>query len=101
MTPPQPPLHITTIADLCLRGGTTGSSWAPAIQLLPHSPPTPPTPPTHPNPRRPRPPQPLQRNMVREATAFLLDVLQDNSPAQAVLQTKLLEINLVTNPQVS
>ncbi len=42
----------------------------------------------------------LQRNMVREATAFLLDVLQDNDPKNAVLQTKLLEINLVTNPQV-
>eukprot|EP00884_Botryococcus_braunii_P006634 jgi/Botrbrau1/15972/Bobra.0294s0010.1 len=43
----------------------------------------------------------LQRNMVREATAFLLDVLQDNNPQYAALQTKLLEINLVTNPQVA
>ncbi|PSC73488.1 clathrin heavy chain [Micractinium conductrix] len=43
----------------------------------------------------------LQRNMVREATALLLDVLQDNDPKHAVLQTKLLEINLVTNPQVA
>ncbi len=43
----------------------------------------------------------LQRNMVREATAFLLDVLQDNDPKNAVLQTKLLEINLITNPQAS
>ena len=42
----------------------------------------------------------LQRNMVREATAFLLDVLQDNDPKNGVLQTKLLEINLITNPQV-
>ena len=42
----------------------------------------------------------LQRNMVREATAFLLDVLQDNDPRNAVLQTKLLEINLITNPPV-
>ena len=31
----------------------------------------------------------LQRNMVREATAFLLDVLQDDSPANAKLQTKV------------
>lgn len=31
----------------------------------------------------------LQRNMVREATAFLLDVLQDNSPEQEKLQTKV------------
>jgi clathrin heavy chain len=31
----------------------------------------------------------LQRNMVREATAFLLDVLGDNSPQYAALQTKV------------
>ena len=30
----------------------------------------------------------LQRNAVREATAFLLDVLQDNKPEHAMLQTK-------------
>ena len=42
----------------------------------------------------------LQRNLVKEATAFLLEVLQDNDPRNALLQTKLLEINLVTNPQV-
>lgn len=38
---------------------------------------------------------------VREATAFLLDALAGDRPEQAVLQTKLLEINLITNPQVS
>ena len=27
-------------------------------------------------------------------------VFQDNDPKHAVLQTKLLEINLITNPQV-
>ena len=43
----------------------------------------------------------LQRNMVREATAFLLDALADDKPEQGALQTKLLEINLVTNPQVA
>jgi len=43
----------------------------------------------------------LQRNMVREATAFLLDVLADDKPEQALLQTKVLEINLVTNPNVA
>ncbi|DBA67143.1 hypothetical protein WJX79_007694 [Trebouxia sp. C0005] len=43
----------------------------------------------------------LQRNAVREATAFLLDVLQENKPEHDKLQTKLLEINLVTNPQVA
>lgn len=31
----------------------------------------------------------LQRNMVREATAFLLDVLQDNLPEHDKLQTKV------------
>ncbi|KXZ42859.1 hypothetical protein GPECTOR_114g310 [Gonium pectorale] len=43
----------------------------------------------------------LQRNMIREATAFLLDALSGDRPEQGVLQTKLLEINLVTNPQVA
>ena len=31
----------------------------------------------------------LQRNMVREATAFLLEVLQENKPEQDKLQTKV------------
>ncbi len=43
----------------------------------------------------------LQRNMIREATAFLLDALSGDKPEQATLQTKLLEINLITNPQAS
>lgn len=43
----------------------------------------------------------LQRNMVKEATAFLLDALQDDDPKNAALQTKLIEINLLTNPQVA
>ena len=43
----------------------------------------------------------LQRNAVREATAFLLDALSADDPKHAALQTKLLEINLVTNPQVA
>ena len=43
----------------------------------------------------------LQRNMVREATAFLLDALSADDAAQGALQTKLLEINLVTAPQVA
>ena len=42
----------------------------------------------------------VQRNMVREATAFLLEALAGDRPDQAALQTKLLEINLITNPQV-
>jgi clathrin heavy chain len=43
----------------------------------------------------------LQRNMIREATAFLLDVLKPNLPEHALLQTKVLEINLVTFPNVA
>lgn len=31
----------------------------------------------------------LQRNMIREATAFLLDVLKPNLPEHALLQTKV------------
>lgn len=42
-----------------------------------------------------------QRNMVREGTAFLLEALQGDKPEEGPLQTKLLEINLVTNPQAS
>lgn len=38
---------------------------------------------------------------VREATAYLLEVLKDDSPDHAALQTKVLEINLITNPQVA
>ncbi|XP_073045937.1 clathrin heavy chain 1-like isoform X1 [Primulina eburnea] len=43
----------------------------------------------------------LQRNMIREATAFLLDVLKPNLSEHAFLQTKVLEINLVTFPNVA
>ncbi|CAO2817070.1 unnamed protein product [Amaranthus hypochondriacus] len=43
----------------------------------------------------------LQRNLIREATAFLLDVLKSNSPEHGFLQTKVLEINLVTFPNVA
>lgn len=43
----------------------------------------------------------LQRNMIREATSFLLDVLKPNLPEHGYLQTKVLEINLVTFPNVA
>jgi len=43
----------------------------------------------------------LQRNMVQEATAFLLEVLKGNLPEQAALQTKVLEVNLVAFPKVA
>ncbi|KAB2037287.1 hypothetical protein ES319_D03G064200v1 [Gossypium barbadense] len=43
----------------------------------------------------------LQRNLIGEATAFLLDVLKPNLPEHAFLQTKVLEINLVTFTNVA
>ena len=43
----------------------------------------------------------LQRNMVREATKFLLDVLEPDRPEDAMLQTKVLEINLIAFPSVA
>ena len=43
----------------------------------------------------------LQRNMIREATSFLLDVLKPDLAEHAMLQTKVLEINLVTFPNVA
>lgn len=43
----------------------------------------------------------LQRNMVREATTFLLEVLKPDLEEHAMLQTKVLEINLVAFPNVA
>ena len=40
-------------------------------------------------------------NMVQQATSFLLDALKENRPDQSVLQTKLLEMNLLHAPQVA
>jgi len=42
-----------------------------------------------------------QRNMLQETTSFLLDVLKNNKPEEAQLQTRLLEINLMAAPQVA
>ncbi|KAG9450421.1 hypothetical protein H6P81_010386 [Aristolochia fimbriata] len=42
-----------------------------------------------------------QRNMNREETAFLLDVLKTTILEHAYLQTKVLGINLVTLPNVA
>lgn len=39
--------------------------------------------------------------MYQAATSFLLDVLSNNSPDQAHLQTRLLEMNLIHAPQVA
>ncbi|KAJ6350385.1 hypothetical protein OIU78_006534 [Salix suchowensis] len=43
----------------------------------------------------------LRGTLIREATAFLLDVLKPNLPEHGYLQTKVLEINLVTFPNVA
>lgn len=36
-----------------------------------------------------------------QVTEFLLDVLKDNRPEDGALQTRVLEINLVSHPQVA
>ncbi|MEW5310804.1 MAG: hypothetical protein WDW38_002565 [Sanguina aurantia] len=43
----------------------------------------------------------ISRQMVREATSFLLEALAGDRPEQAPLQSKLLEINLISNPAVA
>merc|ERR1719393_1242927 len=37
----------------------------------------------------------MQQNRLQETTSILLDALKANNPAQAALQTKLLEMNLI------
>jgi len=43
----------------------------------------------------------LQRGMIQPVTSLLLDVLKNNKPEEAALQTKLLEINLISAPAVA
>ncbi|UYV79562.1 CLTC [Cordylochernes scorpioides] len=43
----------------------------------------------------------LEQNQVQQCTSFLLDALKHNRPTEAHLQTRLLEMNLVTAPQVA
>lgn len=40
----------------------------------------------------------VQRNMIKQVTAYLLDVLKHDKPEEAALQTRLLEINLMYSP---
>eukprot|EP01012_Entosiphon_sulcatum_P019743 TRINITY_DN2467_c0_g1_i2.p1 TRINITY_DN2467_c0_g1~~TRINITY_DN2467_c0_g1_i2.p1 ORF type:complete len:1682 (-),score=470.43 TRINITY_DN2467_c0_g1_i2:58-5103(-) len=40
----------------------------------------------------------VQRNLIKQVTAYLLDVLKDDKPEEANLQTRLLEINLMYSP---
>ncbi|KAJ9588906.1 hypothetical protein L9F63_017784 [Diploptera punctata] len=43
----------------------------------------------------------MEQNMVQQCTAFLLDALKNNRPAEGPLQTRLLEMNLMSAPQVA
>lgn len=42
----------------------------------------------------------MESNLVQQCTAFLLDALKNNRPSESNLQTRLLEMNLMTAPQV-
>lgn len=43
----------------------------------------------------------MSRGMIQQTTSLLLDVLKENKPEEAALQTKLLEINLINAPTVA
>lgn len=43
----------------------------------------------------------MESNLVQPCTAFLLDALKNNRPAEGPLQTRLLEMNLMYAPQVA
>lgn len=43
----------------------------------------------------------MEQNMVQPCTAFLLDALKQNRPNEGHLQTRLLEMNLMSAPQVA
>lgn len=43
----------------------------------------------------------FSQNYIQQATAFLLDALKNDKPADGQLQTKLLEVNLLHAPQVA
>lgn len=43
----------------------------------------------------------MGQNMLPQATSFLLDALKENRPEQGPLQTRLLEMNLLSAPQVA
>ncbi|CAG5077819.1 Similar to Chc: Clathrin heavy chain (Drosophila melanogaster) [Cotesia congregata] len=43
----------------------------------------------------------MEQNMVQQCTAFLLDALKNNRPSEGALQTRLLEMNLMSAPQVA
>lgn len=43
----------------------------------------------------------MEQNMVQQCTAFLLDALKNNRATEGQLQTRLLEMNLLSAPQVA
>ncbi|XP_076345993.1 clathrin heavy chain 1-like isoform X1 [Tachypleus tridentatus] len=43
----------------------------------------------------------MESNLVQQCTSFLLDALKNNRPSEGPLQTRLLEMNLMTAPQVA
>ncbi|XP_001992484.2 clathrin heavy chain isoform X1 [Drosophila grimshawi] len=43
----------------------------------------------------------MEHSMVQQCTAFLLDALKHNRPTEGALQTRLLEMNLLSAPQVA
>uniref|UniRef100_A0A1B6E1U7 Clathrin heavy chain n=1 Tax=Clastoptera arizonana TaxID=38151 RepID=A0A1B6E1U7_9HEMI len=43
----------------------------------------------------------MEQNLVQQCTAFLLDALKNNRPSEGPLQTRLLEMNLISAPQVA
>lgn len=42
----------------------------------------------------------METNQIQPCTSFLLDALKNNRPSEGALQTRLLEMNLLTAPQV-
>ena len=43
----------------------------------------------------------MEFNLIQQCTSFLLDALKNNRPSEGPLQTRLLEMNLMSAPQVS
>lgn len=43
----------------------------------------------------------MDQGLVQQCTSFLLDALKHNRPSEGHLQTRLLEMNLMSAPQVS
>lgn len=43
----------------------------------------------------------MEQNLIQQCTSFLLDALKNNRPSEGHLQTRLLEMNLMSAPQVS